>query len=141
MIQGVNHITIAVADLERSFRFYAQVLGLKAIARWYKGAYLELGSDGACLTLEADAQGATGANSTATAFTVSPEDIPVVRDRLRASGAPCWHENHSEGDSLYFLDPDGHKLEIHGTPLRNRLRALLRKPPEDLVIFAEGSGR
>jgi hypothetical protein len=24
-----------------------------------------------------------------------------------------WQDNHSEGPSLYFLDPDGHELEIH----------------------------
>jgi len=46
-----------------------------------------------------------------------------------------WQRNHSEGDSLYFLDPDGHKLEIHASDLNARIRSLRSVPPEGLVVF------
>jgi len=39
-VGGINHVTLAVGDLERSFGFYTQVLGLRAAARWDGGAYL-----------------------------------------------------------------------------------------------------
>ncbi len=34
MILGLNHITIAVSDLERSIRFYRDTLGFAAHAKW-----------------------------------------------------------------------------------------------------------
>jgi glutathione S-transferase fosA5 len=43
MISGVNHITLAVRDLECSFRFYVETLGAKPLARWSRGAYLLAG--------------------------------------------------------------------------------------------------
>ncbi len=43
MLRGLNHITIAVGDLDTSFDFYIQLLGFKPLARWDAGAYLSLG--------------------------------------------------------------------------------------------------
>lgn len=43
-------------------------------------------------------------------------------------------DNWTEGDSLYFLDPDGHRLEIHATTLADRLRHARADPWEGLVI-------
>ena len=34
MILGLNHITIAVSDLERSIRFYRDTLGFAAHVKW-----------------------------------------------------------------------------------------------------------
>jgi hypothetical protein len=46
-----------------------------------------------------------------------------------------WQENRSHGKSFYFLDPDGHKLEIHASDLRSRLEDLKHKPPTDLILY------
>ena len=43
MIAGLNHITLAIRNLDESLRFYQDVLGLQAMARWPKGAYLTAG--------------------------------------------------------------------------------------------------
>jgi hypothetical protein len=48
-----------------------------------------------------------------------------------------WQENRSEGASLYFLDPDGHKLEIHAGDWQTRLAAMKQDPWEpDIEYFA-----
>ena len=44
MIRGVNHVTFAVADLERSLAFYEGLLGMRLAARWPRGAYLRAGT-------------------------------------------------------------------------------------------------
>jgi len=43
MIRSLNHITFAVKDLEKSFKFYRNILGLKPIVKWEDGAYLKAG--------------------------------------------------------------------------------------------------
>lgn len=39
-------------------------------------------------------------------------DFVAVVARIRAAGASEWKDNSSEGASLYFLDPNGHRLEV-----------------------------
>ena len=46
MLTGLNHLTLAVSDLDRSFEFYRHLLGFTPHARWQGGAYLSLGRCG-----------------------------------------------------------------------------------------------
>ncbi len=137
MISGINHITFAVRDLDRSFHFYSQVLGLRPVAKWYKGAYLEAGTDWVCLTLDPETRGASLPEYTHTAFTVSAVEFSRLVEQLQRTQVICWQANRSPGESFYFLDPDGHKLEIHVSNLEERLRTLRENPPKDLTLFPE----
>lgn len=92
VITGINHITLSVRNLEQSFSFYTEVLGLKPIAKPCAAA-------------------------------------------IHAHGVSIWQDNKSEGDSLYFLDPDGHKLEIHVGDLESRLMSLQSNSYEGLQLF------
>jgi hypothetical protein len=71
------------------------------------------------------------------AFSVAAEDFDAMRARLVKAGTGRWHENRSEGDSVYFLDPDGHKLEIHVGDLESRVASLKARPPRELMVFDE----
>jgi catechol 2,3-dioxygenase-like lactoylglutathione lyase family enzyme len=136
MVTGLNHVTLSVVDLDRAFRFYSETLGLRPVARWYKGAYLAAGDFWVCLTLESElTERPLNPTYDHIAFTVSVSDYQTLCSRLTDAGAQEWQENHSEGDSFYFLDPDGHKLEIHVTDLESRIEALRRMPPRELVLF------
>ncbi|HEY2038470.1 MAG TPA: fosfomycin resistance glutathione transferase [Edaphobacter sp.] len=135
MVKGVNHITLAVRDLGVSFRFYADVLGLRPRARWYKGAYLEAGENWICLTLDEATRHESLPEYTHVAFSVDAADFLRAVEKLKAAGAQRWQENRSPGESFYFLDPDGHKLEIHTSNLEERLKTLVAKPPKDLILF------
>ena len=42
MINGINHITIAVKDIEKSFAFYEEVMGFKPVVKWKTGPILTL---------------------------------------------------------------------------------------------------
>jgi len=137
MVNAINHVTLAVQDLDRSFNFYTGHLGLRPVARWYKGAYLVAGSDWICLSLDPAVRNAPLPEYTHLAFNIPAEEFGDAVARLRDAGVTPWQKNRSPGDSFYFLDPDGHKLEIHSSDLEARLESLRREPPRELVLFAE----
>jgi len=137
MIDGVNHITLSVRDVDRSFRFYVETLGAKPLARWRKGAYLLAGDLWLCLTLDERTRSAPLPEYSHIAFSVRDCEFNAAAERIRLSGATIWQTNRSEGPSLYFLDPDGHKLEIHTGDWRTRLTAMKREPWEDGIQYFE----
>ncbi|TMP28375.1 hypothetical protein CWB99_11700 [Pseudoalteromonas rubra] len=50
MITGLNHITLAVSDLQQSIHFYMDVLGFTGHVKWETGAYLSVGELWLCLS-------------------------------------------------------------------------------------------
>lgn len=110
-ITNINHITLACTDIERSFLFYKNVLGFKPLVKWDKGAYFLVGDFWFCLNVDLARQ--PRACYTHYAFSVGIEDFQSVVNNIIQSGAYLFKENSSPGESFYFLDPDGHKLEIH----------------------------
>ncbi len=135
MISGVNHITFAVRDLERSISFYRDVLGFKLIQRHERGAYLLAGDLWICLDLDPTTRQGPLPEYTHVAFSVSAENFDGVSTRIREAGSSIWKQNRSEGASLYFLDPDGHKLEIHVGTWKDRLAHYRRKAPPGMQFF------
>lgn len=49
-------------------------------------------------------------------------DSKKLKKKLEDNGVKSFKENTSEGESFYFLDPDGHKLEIHYNTIEDRLK-------------------
>lgn len=135
MIQGINHITLAVRDLDKSFTFYTKVLAFRPLARWDKGAYLLAETSWVCLTLDPETRTGPLDDYTHTAFTVSEKEFQNMSDRITRSGTKQWQENNSEGNSLYFLDPNGHKLEIHTGDWQSRLTACRNDPFPGMLFF------
>jgi glutathione S-transferase fosA5 len=135
MITGLNHLTLSIRDVAESFAFYTGVLGFRPLARWPKGAYLLAGDMWVALVLDAHVRTAALPEYTHIAFTVAPADFAALSERIRAAGAPIWQENWTEGDSLYFSDPNGHKLEIHASDLAARMRSARAAPWEGLEFF------
>lgn len=133
MLTGLNHLTLSVRDLDRSVVFYRDTLGLRLHARWERGAYLSAGDLWLCLSLDAGAAISTG-GYTHYAFSISQEDFPAFAARLRTAGVAEWQRNRSAGDSLYFLDPDGHQLEIHVGSLAQRLAACRAAPYQGMAF-------
>ena len=135
MISSLNHITLSVSDLDRSFAFYTETLGLRPRARWSRVAYLSVGGLWLCLTLDRLCRQGPQAEYTHIAFTVEAARFAAHAAALAALGVTQWQPDSSEGDSLYFLDPDGHKLEIHAGDLASRLASLRVAPYDGLVLF------
>ena len=132
MIKGLNHVTVAVKDLERSFSFYRDVMGFKPLCRWATGAYLLAGD--MWFSLNVDAKCAPTPDYTHVAFDVSDKHFEEIQKRIVASGALIFQSNFSPGHSLYFLDPDGHKFELHVGTWQDRL-AIMKKDKKDTEFF------
>lgn len=129
MLTGLNHITIAVSDLECSLDFYINALGFKGHVKWKQGAYLSLGELWLCLSVDKPDEKSDYSHI---AFSISQQDFTDFSHKLIQLNIAQWKENKSEGESLYLLDPDGHKLEIHSGDLYSRLESIKHQPYEGL---------
>lgn len=135
MITGINHVTLSVHNLNESMEFYQEVLAFKLTAKWDRGAYLVAGDLWLCLTLDIKTRTEPLREYTHISLNTKPADFEILSQQIIDSGTVIWKENVSEGDSLYFLDPNGHKLEIHCNSLQDRLAACKQNPYPGMVFF------
>ncbi|NIF19638.1 fosfomycin resistance glutathione transferase [Pantoea sp. Cy-639] len=135
MLNGFNHLTLAVSSLPGSIDFYQRLLGFTLKARWANGAYLCLGELWLCLSLDPLEGRPAQHGYTHYAFSIDQQDFAAFGQHLRTHDVRLWRQDKSEGDSLYFLDPDGHQLEAHVGDLRSRLAACRERPYENMVFF------
>lgn len=52
MLQSLNHLTLAVSNLQSSLTFWRDLLGLQLHAEWGTGAYLTCGDLWLCLSYD-----------------------------------------------------------------------------------------
>ncbi|MCO7226677.1 VOC family protein [Pleionea sp. CnH1-48] len=133
-LTGLSHITLSTQQLDHSFQFYTQQLGFTPRARWDQGAYLVLGDLWLCLSLDEHRQ-SNQKEYTHIAFSIDRNHFDALAKQLIDADIPQWKQNSSEGQSLYILDPDEHKLEIHVGDLDSRLAAIAKKPYQGLELF------
>jgi len=132
MLAGLNHITIAAKDIEKSFDFYVNVLGFKPHVKWDKGAHLSLDKLWLCLSFDKSKK---TKDYTHIAFSAKQKDFNTLIKKLTNLKIKEWKINTSEGDSIYILDPDGHKLEIHVGSLLSRLEYIKKNPYNNTVFY------
>jgi catechol 2,3-dioxygenase-like lactoylglutathione lyase family enzyme len=134
MITGLNHLTLAVSDLDRSVRFYSELLGFSIRMRGESSAYLEAGTLWLALVLDSAVRRGPLPEYSHAAFSIAATALPLLAERLTSAGVGCWQKS-DRPDSFYFVDPDGHKLELHSGDLCSRLaaRATSREPGVALI--------
>jgi catechol 2,3-dioxygenase-like lactoylglutathione lyase family enzyme len=126
-INGIHHITLLCADVERSATFYRNLLGLRLVKQTVneddRGArHLffgdEEGRPGSLITcLEyADLDEGTVGRGSTHHFALgvgSEEELSAWRDYLASSGAAVTEVmDRVYFKSLYLRDPDGHIIEL-----------------------------
>jgi len=128
-ITSFNHLTLAVADLQRSVVFYAELLGFSIRMRGPSSAYLESGTVWLALVVDPEVRRGPLPEYSHVAFSVAAGELPLLATKLAGAGVTSWKEPQTS-DSFYFLDPDGHKLELHSGDLPRRMaaRAALSEP-------------
>lgn len=120
-ISGIDHVVVKVTDLERSIRFYCEILG--CMLEWRRDeislAHLRVGQSFVDLLAGPPLPESPARNMDHLCLTVKDFDVDTVRAHLLAHdveigsaaerfGASGW------GQSLYLVDPDGNGLELRG---------------------------
>lgn len=127
MIINASHYTLAVTNIEASFNFYHNILGLKPLCKWPRGAYFLIGDFWFCLNLDNKHKPEPDAHYTHFAFEVSKQDFNPMIKKLTAAGVKSFKES-KDGNSFYFLDPDGYKLELHVGSWQERISDKKQNP-------------
>lgn len=120
----IGHIALHVADLERSKRFYIDVLGFEVSDEYGDdmmpggAVFLRCNPDHHGIALFPASQPmAEGGGMHHMAFEVpSLDDVVRARAHLRAAGVPIDFDGRRRAGvqiAVEFRDPDGHRLEIY----------------------------
>jgi catechol 2,3-dioxygenase-like lactoylglutathione lyase family enzyme len=132
--QGVHHVALLCSDVERTIRFYQELLGFPLVElfenRDYKGSthlFFDLGHDNTLAFFDFPGLGLGPYTEVLGGFhhlaiSVERARWDAARVRLEEAGVPTQVESEV---SLYFSDPDGARLELiaedlgslYGTPL------------------------
>lgn len=121
-IRRLNHAVLYVRDVERSVRFYRQVLGFTVAHRLRGATFLRAphsGNDhdlglfeiGASAKASAAGNGSVGLYHLAWSVDTLAE-LAKAATRLRTAGALVGASDHVTSKSLYAKDPDGLEFEI-----------------------------
>jgi catechol 2,3-dioxygenase-like lactoylglutathione lyase family enzyme len=124
--RGVHHLALISSDVERTVRFYQDLLEMPLIEmfenRDYRGSthfFFDLGHGNSLaffdlpgLDLGPYAEVLGGLHHLA--ISVEPSRWQHLRDKLDAAGIEYAH---IDGSSLYLRDPDGARLELISDPL------------------------
>ncbi|MFC0238767.1 VOC family protein [Fictibacillus phosphorivorans] len=125
-VNGINHITIRVSNLEKSVTFYMNVLGAKIVHKGNTDIYLDVGGVWLCLLEIKDAKpmdrNQIGVDHFA--FTVSKEHFPKAVLLLREQNIEITRGPIARGggDTISFNDPDGNEIEFFTGSLEERMK-------------------
>jgi catechol 2,3-dioxygenase-like lactoylglutathione lyase family enzyme len=123
-VKGIDHVTLVVADLQRSRQFYVDLLGMVQVERpafGFPGLWFQAGQTQVHLILESDEAGPAGITyrareiSRALHFALQVDDAHVTARQLRERGVPILSGPRNRPDGpvqLYIQDPDGHTVEL-----------------------------
>ena len=122
LLRKAEHIGINVKDIERSIRFYGEVLGLALIERrefrHLKLAFFKIGDTE--LELIEGARGYEEADGVVNHLAFSVDNVDEVLDHLRRHGVELIDAEPREiwdGCRIaFFRGPDGEKLELFQRP-------------------------
>jgi catechol 2,3-dioxygenase-like lactoylglutathione lyase family enzyme len=112
-VTAINHVVLNVTDMERSIKFYMEILGFEN--RNESGEFnrarnfLLCGMQGLDL-FEVPREVTSGQEMNHMAFNVAANDLDEVEKALLEVGVEASARTHR--NSVFIADPDGHRIEI-----------------------------
>jgi catechol 2,3-dioxygenase-like lactoylglutathione lyase family enzyme len=130
-VTEINHVVLHVTDLERSRRFYLEVLGFEdrtlrvnpgqATNPGQTMSFLQGGAQGLDLFQVSSGDVHGGKEMNHMALCVAADDVDEVAGALERAGVEVSEK--TPRNSVFISDPDGHRIEI--LPRSANARALL----------------
>ncbi len=119
-LEGIDHVAVGVRDVERSAKWYIEVLGFE---RLYEDAwdgvptFVGKGNTGIALfPASPDAKSTPSSHRDLRifhlAFRADRENFLAAQRELEKREIKFEFQDHEISHSIYFHDPDGHVLEI-----------------------------
>ena len=131
-LKRLQHLVLWVADVERSVRFYRDVLGFEVAHRYPNAAFLRIAGSGDDHNLGLFEQpGVQPPDERVARMYHAAWEVGTLADLARArgtlieAGALVGQSDHGVSLSLYAKDPDGLEFELFwtvpdGKPVRTR---------------------
>jgi catechol 2,3-dioxygenase-like lactoylglutathione lyase family enzyme len=128
-VSGVSELVLEVADLDRSERFYAEVLGFPVVERWEeRGAVWVMAGYGTRIGLwrpQVGLAGGRGGSHVHYALRIEEADFDAAVARLRDRGYEpeiVLFKTDDRGRALYVTDPDDNVVEFWTWDVGEHLR-------------------
>ncbi|MGA8260407.1 MAG: VOC family protein [Arenicellales bacterium] len=127
----LDHVVLRVSDVEKSLRFYCDVLGCTEERRSAKLGLIQLRAGRSLIDLVdvggeigrqgGPAPGRQGHNLDHLCIRVDPFDDAAIREHLAAHGFEAGSTQtrygaEGNGPSIYITDPEGNVVELKGPP-------------------------
>ncbi len=111
-ITQIDHVSVIITDVERSRRFYRDILGLKEIAKPksfdFIALWFDLGNQQLHLLRKPNADSRSPRH-----FALRVKDVEAARAYFRGLGiAPEETTQIRMCDRFFIYDPDGNRIEI-----------------------------
>lgn len=122
-MKGIDHVAIIVKDMDRSIKFYSEVLGLVVIHDGRqdggnKKSFLGTKEKAFVALTENPDKVLNGTNTESVShIAFSVENVEKAKETLYERGVEFTEEKTGEDGktkAYHFLDPDGLELEIYG---------------------------
>lgn len=111
-VTQIDHVSVLITDVERSRRFYREILGLKEIAKPktfnFVALWFDLGNQQLHLLLKDKPDTRSPRH-----FALRVKDVPAARVYFRERDIPIEETTLIPGADRFFVhDPDGNRIEI-----------------------------
>ena len=122
-LEGIDHVALAVSDVERSAAWYIEVLGFERLfPGMWNGVPVFIGKGTTAIALFPRPSGSDSAASHAglpneadmlhLAMRADRKNFLAAQEELKSRGIEFHFHDHEISHSIYFRNPDGHRLEI-----------------------------
>ena len=119
-VEGIDHVALRVRDVERSAQWYMDLLGFERRHQgMWEGIPVFIGKGTTSIALFPVRSNERSTSSTRAqigmlhlALRANRKNFLAAQEELKRRGIQFEFQDHEIAHSIYFRDPDGHKLEI-----------------------------